>query len=220
MKHNFTTILYLFIACNLLSIHYFFGQNKLHIVDDTGIVYRSSSGTSVVSIDTVNGRVGVNIEAPSQTLEVVGTVLIRSGESGSDIITIRDQHPYKLWVEKGTVSEDYFITRKEKWPDYVFKKDYDLMNLNKLKVFIDKNQHLPGIPSAKKVSEDGYSQHKINVKYLEKIEELVLYTIAQESRIDELITLVGDQQKMLKELKAIALNAKSKHHEKKTATTE
>ena len=67
-----------------------------------------------------------------------------------------------------------------KWPDYVFADDYKLPALDSVSNYIHKNGHLPGIPSQKKVLEEGYSQHDINAALLEKIEELTLYRIQQQ----------------------------------------
>nr|MBK9650505.1 hypothetical protein [Bacteroidota bacterium] len=41
------------------------------------------------------------------------------------------------------------------WPDYVFAKDYTLMPLEELKTNIDQNKHLPGLPSAQTIENDG-----------------------------------------------------------------
>jgi hypothetical protein len=63
------------------------------------------------------------------------------------------------------------------WPDYVFKKDYSLLPLNQLESYINQNQHLPGLPSAKDVTEKGVDVGEMNKMLLKKIEELTLYVI-------------------------------------------
>jgi len=72
------------------------------------------------------------------------------------------------------------------WPDYVFEKNYELMPLNEVKNFIQKEGHLPNIPSAEKIEADGLNLGKMNALLLEKIEELTLHLIEQEKRISEL----------------------------------
>jgi len=72
--------------------------------------------------------------------------------------------------------------------DYVFDNDYDLWSLPKLEKYVNKNHHLPGIPSAKEVAEN---DNVINVSellanHLVKIEELTLYIIEQDKRIKKL----------------------------------
>jgi hypothetical protein len=78
-------------------------------------------------------------------------------------------------------------------PDYVFEDDYQLMPLDELRSFIDQNGHLPGIASAKQVSEDGLDLAGSQMGQLQKIEELTLYTLqlqtqaeTQQARIAEL----------------------------------
>ncbi|GEM_PF-4649986 len=66
------------------------------------------------------------------------------------------------------------------FPDYVFKEDYNLMSIDQLSNFIEKNGHLPNIPTAKEVETNGQDLGDIQKKLLEKIEELTLYVIQLE----------------------------------------
>jgi hypothetical protein len=61
------------------------------------------------------------------------------------------------------------------------------MSIYDLKMFIQKNKHLPNIPSASEVDiEQGYDVVDLQLKSLEKIEELFLYIIDLEKRIAQL----------------------------------
>lgn len=71
-------------------------------------------------------------------------------------------------------------------PDYVFYKDYHLKSLEEVQQYINKEGQLPNIPSAKQMEEDGINLKEMNLKLLEKIEELTLYTIQQHKKINEL----------------------------------
>ena len=65
---------------------------------------------------------------------------------------------------------------------------YDLMSLPELKSFIESNHHLPGVPSALEVGETGQiNMTEMQRTLLEKVEELTLYTLAQEETIASLI---------------------------------
>jgi hypothetical protein len=70
--------------------------------------------------------------------------------------------------------------------DYVFNSDYSLMPLHKVEAFVKTNKHLPEIPSAAEVKEKGLSMGEMQNKLLQKIEELTLYVIEQQKRIDQL----------------------------------
>ena len=73
-------------------------------------------------------------------------------------------------------------------PDYVFEEDYPLMPLDELRVFIDENGHLPGIAPAHEVSSEGLDLAGSQMDLLQKVEELTLYTLEQESELRELRT--------------------------------
>ncbi|MCG8409732.1 MAG: hypothetical protein MI739_00420, partial [Bacteroidales bacterium] len=46
------------------------------------------------------------------------------------------------------------------------------------------NKHLPEIPTTKEVAEQGVAVGEMNAKLLQKIEELTLYIIKQDKRIE------------------------------------
>jgi hypothetical protein len=68
-------------------------------------------------------------------------------------------------------------------PDYVFAPDYELMPLSELAEFVDRERHLPNVPSASDVSRDGLNMPEMQRRLLEKVEELALYTLDQEETI-------------------------------------
>lgn len=68
-------------------------------------------------------------------------------------------------------------------PDYVFNENYKLLTFQQIKEFIKKNGHLPNIPSAQEMNEEGVYLKEMNLKLLEKIEELTLYLLKQDERI-------------------------------------
>lgn len=72
------------------------------------------------------------------------------------------------------------------WPDYVFSPGYHLPPLAEIESFINTNGHLPNIPTAKDVEESGIDLGENQARLLEKIEELTLYIIEQEKRIQAL----------------------------------
>jgi hypothetical protein len=71
-------------------------------------------------------------------------------------------------------------------PDYVFEPGYQLRPLADLEAYLKANKHLPGVPSAADFSANGINMRDMNYALLEKIEELVLYTLQQQKAIEEL----------------------------------
>lgn len=93
---------------------------------------------------------------------------------------------YKLSVDGKIICEEVRVQSSLSWPDYVFENDYKLMSIQELEESIKTNKHLPGIPSAKEIKENGQAIADIQKSLLEKIEELTLYIIDQEKRIQTL----------------------------------
>ncbi|MEQ9309752.1 MAG: hypothetical protein RLN90_09880 [Balneolaceae bacterium] len=79
-------------------------------------------------------------------------------------------------------------------PDYVFEPDYELRTLKETKEYITKNKHLPEIPSASEIGENGIDIGDMNMRLLKKIEELTLYQI-------QLMEEMEAMKKELQELK-------------------
>lgn len=72
------------------------------------------------------------------------------------------------------------------WSDFVFEADYKLRSLEEIERFITENKHLPEIPSKSEVMENGINLGEMDSKLLQKIEELTLYLIEQNKKIEEL----------------------------------
>lgn len=96
------------------------------------------------------------------------------------------KNKYFLFVNDGILSEDFAIAPVSSWADFVFHENYKLRPISEVENFIKANKHLPEVPSAKEVAENGYSQHDVNKALLQKIEELTLYIIEQQKQIDKL----------------------------------
>lgn len=118
------------------------------------------------------------VQIPNQL--VIGTETPKSG--------------YKVSIDGKVVCEEVRIELSEDWPDYVFAKDYSLLPLEQVEQHIQAEQHLPGIPSAKEIEDEGLQVGEMNRLLLEKVEELTLYTIQQDKQIKQLLELAKTQQ--------------------------
>jgi hypothetical protein len=72
------------------------------------------------------------------------------------------------------------------WPDYVFKSTYQLPSLKEVEFFIDKYHHLSEFPSESDIAKEGINVGEMNKVLVKKIEELTLYLIKQNKRIEKL----------------------------------
>jgi hypothetical protein len=84
----------------------------------------------------------------------------------------------------GTLRAKEVKVKANVWADYVFEDGYKLMNLKDLESYIVKNKHLPNIPSAKEVSDEGISVGEMQRLHMEKIEELTLHLIEKDKQIE------------------------------------
>ena len=107
-----------------------------------------------------DGNIGIGTNNPQAKLAVNGEILAKS-------VRVNTSNTY--------------------WPDYVFGNDYNLMSLRELELYIKTHKHLPGIPSAAEMEEQGdVDLGTMNALLLEKVEELTRYVIDLQNQIDEL----------------------------------
>lgn len=135
-----------------------------------------------MSIDKF-GKVGIGIEETPIPITASGV----------------DVSNYRLFVKGGILTEEVRVSLANTWADYVFKDNYVLKPLNEVESFINDNGHLPNVPSAKQVKEEGIELGEMTKIQQEKIEELTLYLIEQNKEIEKLKT----QSKEIEELKQL-----------------
>lgn len=117
----------------------------------------------------LNGKVGIG---------AVGTFPIAAG--GADVSA------YKLFVTGGILTYEVRVALNTTWADYVFAKNYNLIPLTEVENYITTNGHLPNMPSGTQVKADGINVAEMARIQQEKIEELTLYIIDQNKRIEAL----------------------------------
>ncbi len=119
----------------------------------------------------ISGKVGIGTTTPDSKLTVAGNIHARE---------------VKVTISAGA--------------DFVFHDDYNLPKLEEVEQFIKENKHLPEIASEKEMKDNGLLLAEMNIKLLQKIEELTLYTIEQQKLIEKQSEALENQFKMIKEL--------------------
>jgi hypothetical protein len=115
-----------------------------------------------------------------------------NGKVGIGNVTTYPTNPlytnYKLFVTGGILTDEIRVALSASgtWADYVFAKNYNLLPLAEVEAFIAKNKHLPNVPSAAQVKEEGINVGDMARIQQEKIEELTLYIIELSKRIESL----------------------------------
>lgn len=183
------------------------------VTSGSRLPFRIRPGAPTSSIDiSASGNVGIGTGSPQQKLEVanVGPVAIdlnntdganngkrwriRSGTGGNLVFVAPDDATaaaeFTLDVAGNlTVSGNFFAQGGTQMnvPDYVFKPGYKLMPLEELQTFIEANHHLPNVQSEGEVAAAGkLNMTEMQLRLLEKVEELTLYTLQQHRQIRDL----------------------------------
>ena len=145
---------------NRLLLNYYCGKDVF--------VGNSTSGDFTANRDLfVNGRIGIGTR---------------------NITNCADCSSYSLFVKGGIRAEriKLDIASNNGWADYVFDKQYHLMEIHELKEYIKHNKHLPGVPSQEEVKVNGIDVAEMNKILLSKIEELTLYIIELNSDLESI----------------------------------
>ncbi|HEU4607631.1 MAG TPA: hypothetical protein VFS31_05940 [Chitinophagaceae bacterium] len=115
----------------------------------------------------------------------IGTALYIKRSNGNIGIGTADPGNYKLAVE-GTIGARKVKVTQTSWADFVFDSGYSVPALKDVEAYIHVNHHLPDMPGAAEVQDQGLDVGEMNKKLLQKIEELTLYLIEQQKMISAL----------------------------------
>jgi len=176
-----------------------------------------------------DGNVGIGTSTPLCKLDVDGNIRgnsIRTDEvrtlsagaglklfniAGDGIYIHNDGHvgigtsdpgDYVLAVAGKILAEELKI-EEEVGADFVFYDDYNLPKLEDVEKFIEKNNHLPEIPSANEMKTNGVEIGDLQIKLLQKVEELTLYLIAQQKTINQQHEQIEKQNSEIEKLKGV-----------------
>jgi hypothetical protein len=170
--------------------------SNLYGSNNTAVGYNTGSGISNGSGNTI---IGANVTGLPSSL--TNTIILADGTGNQRLVidntgkarigsaTLTTPGTYKLYVEQGILTEKVVvaIANSTEWADYVFAPGYHLTPLAEVEKFVNKNHHLPNVPSAREVVKNGVNLAAMDAKLLEKIEELTLYLIEQNAKNAELM---------------------------------
>jgi hypothetical protein len=155
--------------------------------------YWSANGNNISNITTGNVGIGTVTPDANAKLDVNGNILsngiVAIGPNINWASITGNVDPtlnYRLAVNGNAIFERAKVKLNVNWPDYVFKKDYQLPSLKDVEAFIKKNYHLPNVPAEAEIKKYGIDLGDNQIILLKKIEELTLYIIEQNKKIEAL----------------------------------
>lgn len=168
--------------------------SKLLVGKETGDLtalingYRESAAESpLLRLGYSNGgQEDVRMEVTAGGSLVLNYTDISSQWSNHPIVVNYDGAKILQLESNGLLRAREIMVDLDNWPDYVFEKEYKLLSTDELRSYIDEHQHLPNVPSAREVEEEGVGLGELNKKLLEKVEELTLYMLQQQEEIEQL----------------------------------
>ena len=174
------------------------GDNPIYKLDvGDRIRIRSGNGTTAgvwlnnPANTATNGFMGIADEVSTGFYgNVSGWGLIMNTNTGN--VGIGTLNPtYKLSVNGDIRTKEVVV--ETGWADYVFGEKYQLRSLAEVEKFIRQNNHLPNIPSAKEVEANGLHVGDVQKRMMEKIEELTLYLIDANKKIERLEQMIEEK---------------------------
>ena len=154
-------------------------------LDVNGLSSIGTTGSARLYLGTINASTAF---IQSRNLSINQKLLFSGSAYNFDIgnVGIGIADPTEKLSVNGKIRAHEIKVETTGWPDFVFKPDYNNPSLLSVEKFIKMNGHLPDIPSAEIIEENGVNLGEMNKKLLQKIEELTLHLIRQEKEITEL----------------------------------
>jgi hypothetical protein len=156
--------------------------------NSTGLLQVLTSNTGVGGImfgdpeHSYSGYIRYSHSDNSMKFYTAGLTRLTIKGDGKIGIGITDPGSYKLNVWGDIRAHEVVVNTDG--ADFVFEPDYDLPALTEVESYIQENKHLPGLQPASEMQKKGMSMSEMQTKLLQKIEELTLYTIEQNKRIE------------------------------------
>ena len=178
--------------------------NSIYIKENGYVGMGTNNPTAPLDVSTTGTfnhfRLSATGADPNTSVDFTFTDAGSDGELRINIVD-GDTQEFALDADGNLTIMGTLTANGSTFPDYVFADDYVLMPLDEVQKFIQQNRHLPNVPSAKEIEENGLNMTDMQKLIMEKVEELTLYTIQQQEEIDELHKLVAELKSEIESLK-------------------
>lgn len=131
----------------------------------------------------ISGNLGIGTAYPNKKLSVVGDSFFDGNVGIGTYNNSFNNTIYKLAVKGKIISDEITVENSANWPDYVFEEDYKKLTIKEIENFVKVNKHLPDVPNALEIEQNGMQLGEMNKILLKKLEEQMLYIIELEKRV-------------------------------------
>lgn len=137
----------------------------------------------IFQTNTTNGGGNVGVGSFSVAPIAKLTIAPRTTERAIAVINNNSKPVFQVLKNGNVWATKVSVALEKDFPDYVFNKDYNLMSLDSLSAYLEKENHLPNIPTAENIKLEGMDLGELTRLQQEKIEELTLYLIELHKKI-------------------------------------
>jgi hypothetical protein len=160
---------------------------RLHIASgqDAGLT-NTQNGFVMLGAEAGANVVIDNNEIIARNNGAISTLFMQNNGGTVQIGNVAVPTGYTLSVAGKAICTELRVQLTGAWPDYVFDEKYKLPDFNTLRNYIKENKHLPNIPAAKDIEKSGMEVGDMQLRMMEKIEELTLYVLELEKKVSDM----------------------------------
>jgi hypothetical protein len=163
------------------------GSNKLYLAN-------TNTSAPLIKGEFDNKNLKINTGATTST--TLGFLAVGNFDAAFAMPT---GNSYRLIVQDGIITEKVKVALRTTadWADYVFEPEYksNMLSLEEVEEFTLKNKHLPNVPSAQAMKDNGLDVGDSSRMFMEKIEELTLYIIELNKELKNLKVEISNSKK-------------------------
>lgn len=166
---------------------------KIGAGDQVGRFAISNQGSVLINSTGGSSSLEINSTGSGSAFVInngTGHAFVINNSAGNKIVQIQDN---------GILMAREVKVNTNSWPDYVFEDSYELEPLSSVKDSITSSGHLPGVPSAEEIEQNGLELGEMQRIQMEKMEEIYLHMINMEARITQLEKENAELKKKIQE---------------------
>jgi hypothetical protein len=183
------------------------GDEWTSLVNDVNNTYGFGTNTLVISGGDY-GNIAFTDAGGTAKMQIKDNNVFVHGKLGIGETNLTKIGAHSFAVNGSAIFTKAYVKLNTSWPDYVFDEKYILLPIKDLEHFIKTNKHLPEVPTAADIEKEGIDLGTNQTILLKKIEELTLYIINQDKKIETLkeqSMRISELEKQIAELKQLLI---------------